>query len=371
MNSGEALRRPWLGMLCIMGGLLASPVMAAPTLVAVEPVQKQQWRQTVPLYGTLTSPRDAELTPRIAGLVEKTHVDAGDRVDQGDTLITLDVTLARLSLAETRAAVAQAKAQLNEAERRKTELSALSGTGAVSETEVKARASAVQVAEADLARQRAAVAHQREVVDRHVLVAPFDGVVRERLVEPGEYISSATPAVALVRTERLRLDVRAPQQYYRTIQPGMTVTVRPDAFPERRFKAKVDVTVPASDPAARSFLVRMYLDNSDGDLTPGMSARADFEIASRDEVLVAPRDALVRQPGGGTRMWVVSEGDDGDLIAHKRQVSLGRTGNGLVEVVSGLSADERVVVRGNEGLSAGEAVRLHGGDPPGEPAVTQ
>ena len=88
-----------------------------------------------------------------------------------------------------------------------------------------------------------------------------------------------------------------------------------------------------------------------------MSAKVLFEITSSEEVLVIPRDALVREPRGGTRVWIVESGDEG-LRAVERQVSLGRSADNRVEVLSGLSAGDRVIVRGNESLSRGQRVRL-------------
>ncbi|WP_184947526.1 efflux RND transporter periplasmic adaptor subunit [Salinisphaera orenii] len=342
----------WLVMLFV-----GSTALAAPTMVETVDVEQQRWRQTLPLYGTLTSPRDAELTPRVAGLVERVDVDAGDRVDAGETLITLDRSLARLTLNTLEASVAEARAQLAEAERLASEAERLAARSAISQTELASRRSEVDVQAAALDRLRAEAARQREVLDRHEIVAPFAGTVRERLVEPGEYVAESTPVVGLVATERLRMDVAAPQQYFSAIEAGMPVRIQPEALHGETLEAKVDVKVAASDALARTFLARIFVDNAAGRLTPGMSAKVLFEITSPEEVLVIPRDALVREPRGGTRVWIVESGDEG-LRAVERQVSLGRSADNRVEVLSGLSAGDRVIVRGNESLSRGQRVRL-------------
>ena len=363
----------WL-LAAFMG--LTSAVLAAaePAVVDTVRVDERRWQQTVPLYGTLTSPRDADVTPRIAGLVETVAVDAGDRVKAGDTLIELDRALSRLELDTLQASADEAAAQLEEARRLLREADRLAGRGAVSQSELEARRSQVAVRAAAVQRLRAEVAAQRERLARHTLIAPFDGVVRARRVDPGEYVAQTTPAVSLVATDTLRLDVSAPQQYFGLIEPGMGVRVEPETPIDAPINAKVDVIVGASDATARSFLVRMFVDNRDGALTPGMSAKAMLELASAEAVVIAPRDALVRVPGGGTRMWLVREGDDGTLRAVKRQVSLGRSANNEVEVLDGLEAGDRVVVRGNESLEAGQPVRIRdersasagpSADPPG------
>lgn len=340
-------------------GLLASTLAAAePAVVDTVRVEERRWQQTVPLYGTLTSPRDAELMPRIAGLVETVAVDAGDRVEAGDTLVELDRALAKLDLDTLQASADESEAQLEEARRLLREADRLAGRGAVSQSELEARRSQVAVRAAALQRLRAEGAAQRERLARHTLIAPFDGVVRARLVDPGEYVAQTTPAVSLVATDTLRLDVSAPQQYFGLIEPGMRVQIEPEAPVGEPVVGTVDVIVGASDAAARSFLVRVFVDNSDGALTPGMSAKALLELETPEGVLIAPRDALVRVPGGGTRMWLVNEDDDGTPRAITRQVSLGRSANNDVEVLDGLGPGDRVVVRGNESLDAGQAVRV-------------
>ena len=343
---------------CVVA-LAAGPVLAAePTLVDTVSVDERRWQQAVPLYGTLTSARDAELTPRVAGLVASVSVDAGDRVKAGDTLIELDRTLEALTLTTLEASVTEAEAQLAEARRLAREAERLSTRGAVSQSEQQARRSQVAVNAAAVERLRAEAAAQRERLQRHAVIAPFDGQVRRRLVDPGEYVAQTTPTVSLVATETLRLDVSAPQQYFGLIEPGMAVQVQPETGRREPIEATVDVVVGASDAAARSFLVRVFVDNSAGELTPGMSAKALLALESREPVLVAPRDALVRVPGGGTRMWLVREDDDGTLRAIKRQVTLGRSANNNVEVLDGLAAGDRVVVRGNESLEADQPVRV-------------
>ena len=249
----------WLVMLFV-----GSTALAAPTMVETVDVEQQRWRQTLPLYGTLTSPRDAELTPRVAGLVERVDVDAGDRVDAGETLITLDRSLARLTLNTLEASVAEARAQLAEAERLASEAERLAARSAISQTELASRRSEVDVQAAALDRLRAEAARQREVLDRHEIVAPFAGTVRERLVEPGEYVAESTPVVGLVATERLRMDVAAPQQYFSAIEAGMPVRIQPEALHGETLEATVDVKVAASDALARTFLARIFVDNAAG-----------------------------------------------------------------------------------------------------------
>ncbi len=356
-----------LGFCALLLGIQAAA--AAPAPVETAAVEKRPWRQTLPLYGTLTAPRDADVTARVAGLVAQVGVDAGDTVEAGDTLVMPDRQPAVLTLSTLAATVAEARARLDNARRLLDEAESLAPSGAVSQTELGTRRSAVEIQTAALERLRAEAARQREVIDRHAVIAPFAGTVRARLVEPGEYVARATPVVGLVSTERLRMDVAAPQQYFHAITAGMPVRIQPEALYGDTLDARVDVKVPVSDAQSRSFLVRIFVDNAQARLVPGMSAKVLFDIRTPGAVLVAPRDALVRQPGGGTRAWVVEGSDDDGYRAIERQVSVGRSAGGFFEVLSGLRAGDRVVVRGNESLRSGEAVRL--AEPPPEKTPNQ
>ncbi|MES1944213.1 RND family efflux transporter MFP subunit [Salinisphaera sp. PC39] len=336
--------------------LLASTAAAAQTdRVAVTEVRQKPWVQTLPLSGTLTSPRDADLAPQIAGLVAAVHVDAGDRVEAGDTLIELDRALEELTLRQLRAQIEEARGQLAEAERVRDERAPLARQGTIARTELEAAQAEVRIRRAAVQRLQAEAERQAERLRRHSLTAPFSGVIRARHTEVGEWADTSATVLELVATDPLRLDVQAPQEYFGRIALGTDVTVIPDADPDARIEAEVSVDVAAADPVARTFLVRIRVDNPDGRLAPGMSAQARFRIATGERVAAVPRDALLRYPDGGTRVWVVAEGDDGPVV-HERRVKVGRTDAGVAEIREGVAAGDRVVVRGNESLREGQRV---------------
>lgn len=359
--TGDRSAREWRIMYwlaAIATSLIWATAVDAATPVGVTEAEQRPWRESVSLHGTLSSPRDAEITPRIAGLVAEVAVDAGDRVAAGDTLITLDSALESLSLETLLAERAAAQARLAEARRLAAEARRLAGSNAVAETERAAREAEAIAQDATVRRLTAAIARQREVVDRHVVIAPFAGVVRDRYVEPGEYASPGTVLLGLVATDTLHADITAPQQYFGRIRPGTPVRIEFEVAPARPVSAAVDVVVPAASATARSFLVRSIIDNSDQRATPGMSIRGIFDLASPRPVVQIPRDALTRVPGGGVRVWTARVDDGGQQRATRRQVTLGRSAGGRVEIRSGLAAGDTVIVRGNEDLDEGQAIEI-------------
>lgn len=327
------------------------------SLVTVVTAEKSAAIERLQLTGTLTSARQAALSPRVSGLIRAVNVDAGDTVDVGDTVVELDDTLATLELERNQAAIAEQQVQLAEARRLFNEAQQLLEERTLAPTQAHAAEARVKSAEAAL--QRLQVEQQRlaELVERHIVPAPFAAMVASKLVEVGEWVETGTAMLELVETDHLRLDVQVPQERYTSVNTGMPVTIQADAsLPQNEIKAKVSARVASQDTSGRTFLVRIELDNPDDQLTPGMSARATFELTSNTEALLVPRDAIVRTPDGGTWVWQILTDANGDTRVNQRQVKLGRTLSDNIEIRAGLQAGDSVVLRGNESLQQDQRV---------------
>ncbi|MEM9304838.1 MAG: efflux RND transporter periplasmic adaptor subunit [Pseudomonadota bacterium] len=313
--------------------------------------------RTLQLTGSFVAQRSAGLSPRISGLVAETPVDAGDRVAAGDVLVQLDGRLAELGVAEALAAATAAAAELAEAQRLATETRRLAADRFVAETQIAARDAAIEVARANLSVVEAALATARERLARHAVVAPFDGVIAQRVAEAGEWVQTGTPVLELVATDALWLDVRAPQQYFNELAAPVAASVRVEAL-DQRFRAAIHARVPVSDPDARTFLLRLALEEAPVEqIVPGMSATVDLEWSLGEQVLYVHRDAIQRFPDGSTTVWTVAA-EGTAMVARERAVTVRRYEGDHAEISEGIEHDARVVVRGNEVLAEGEAVRV-------------
>lgn len=345
--------------LCLGGvlGLWAGP-LAAQAAAPVEAVMPEvgESQTEVRLTGSFTARRAAALSPRVPGLVAHVAVDAGDRVSAGDVLLRLDDEIAELEVRGAEAALEEGLANLAESQRLRDEAVDLGSRNALPATEVAARRSAVAVAGAAVSRANSDLTTARERLRRHTLIAPFDGVVASRDTESGEWVETGAAVLELVGTDELWLDVRAPQRYWPDLRPDSQVTAMADAFPDRVMEARVHARVPVSDPSARTFLVRLVVDEPAG-ITPGMSASAQFTLGDKQRVLRVPRDAIIRYPDGTTTVWVVDDSGDAPL-AREVTVDVGRYLGDRVEIGAGISATDPVVIRGNEVLTQGQTVRL-------------
>lgn len=309
------------------------------------------------LTGSVTARHRSQLSARTSGLILNMHVDAGVMVKQGDLLMELDPELAEIELERMDGELAQTRIELADAERLLTEGRALASRGAFPKSEADSRASAVEVRRATVRQLEARVKQQRSIIERHRLLAPYDGVISRRLADEGEWVETGTPVVDLVALDRPRLDVQVPQEHFAALTGETEVTVRIDAFPGREFAGRVAATVPVKDPVARTFLTRIEWDDGEENIGPGMSGRAVFVIRSGDAVVQVPRDAVVRFPDGSAKVWTLAD-DGGRLIATSREVTLGESLTDTAQVTKGIEAGARIVVRGNEGLEEGQEVRL-------------
>lgn len=332
-------------------------VAAADTPVAVVSPETGQASQTLTLSGSLTARQSARLSPQVAGLVAELAVDAGDRVAAGDVLVRLDKRMAELEEASAVAVVNEARAALAEAERLRDEARRLVESRFVPDSEVQARQAGVLQAEAQLARTGSELAIARERLAQHIIRAPFDGVVSQRLAESGEWVATGTAVLELVGIDDLWLDVRVPQQYWTSIGTETALTAFADPAPDAPLEARVHARVPVNDPSARTFLLRLLIHDESGQITPGMSARVRIELPGAAVVTLVPRDALIRYPDGTTTIWTVDE-EDGRTVARQLEVTLLRLVGDRAELAGELGAARRVVVRGNEALSEGEVVQI-------------
>lgn len=353
------MSHPYRVLLAVMTvGATAVTASHAASPVEVSQSEMQPVVQIVTVNGTVTSPQSAILSPSIGGLVEKTLVDAGDRVEAGAILVALDSELGRLTLERTVAEETQARIALDDAKRRLAEAERVGPQRGIAETEIKSLRAEVTRNEAALAAAAAAARQQKAVVRRHEVRAPFNGVVSQRLAQVGEWVNPGDGLVELIATEGLRFDFRVPQTYYAKLNAETRVDLALDAVPDEVMTGRVQSIVPVKDPGARTFLLRVLADASDDlAVTPGMSVRATIRVDTGRRAVVVPRDAVLMHPDGRKTVWIVVA-EDGKPVVHERRIRAGLEFDGLVEVREGLEAGLDIVTRGNEALRDGETVVL-------------
>jgi RND family efflux transporter MFP subunit len=346
-----------LSLAALALGVALEAIAAGPPVTVAE-AETATIVEIVRVSGTITSPQSAVLSPSVAGLIETVHVDAGDRVDSGDVIVTLDRELENLALARATAEAAQAQSDLDDARRRLSEAERVGPTQAIAESEIKTLRAEVERGIAALDAANAAMRQQQAIVRRHSVRAPFAGVISQRIAEVGEWVNPGDGLLELVATDRLRFDFRVPQSRYAQLDRDTPVEIVVDAIPDQGFAGRIQAIVPVKDPGARTFLLRVVAATENApQVTPGMSAQAALRIDSGHSGVVVPRDALLRYPDGRKTVWVIEQ-EGGESVAHERRVETGVEFEGLIEIRSGLSTGASIVTRGNEILRDGQAVSL-------------
>jgi RND family efflux transporter MFP subunit len=346
-----------VAMLTVASAVTTMTKGESPKPVAVATAVLGPMESSIELIGSVTARRQSHLSARTSGLIGKLNVDAGDVVKSGDLIMELDDELARISLEQAEIEREQALLELEDAKRLDEEARNLTKTGAFPRSEADGRATAVKIRSTSLRQAGAAEAEQRATVERHRLLAPFDGVISAKIAEEGEWVETGTPVVKLVETGSLRMDVQAPQEIYPLLESGPSVQVRLDPYPDQPLDGKIAVNVPVKDAVARTFLTRIEMEDPQGLAAAGMSGRVIFRFRTKEDVVSIPRDALIRFPDGTAKVWTVSGVGSGATV-ESRTVKPGKSLTESIEIVDGIDAGTRVVLRGNESLREGQPVEI-------------
>jgi RND family efflux transporter MFP subunit len=304
------------------------------------------------LTGTVEAKQRAHLAPLEAGRVKQLEVEIGDIVTKGQTLLSLDSKLAELEVLAAKASLMAIQVNLNEANRLYQEVLLLSKQQLVAQTLISERAALLANSEAQLANSQATLSLRHELLNRHTLQAPFAGVIAQRNVDLGEWITQQTPILTLVAQDDLRLTISIPQQYYSRLAKQLNVSVKvvPDSVDAQSFSAVLNRLVPVSDPITRTFMAQIDLPK-ETDLVAGMSARAQISLPNTSQkTFMLPRSAIKQHPDGGSSVFIVKNGMAKRIITSYVQMS----GN-LVEI-SDHPVDLPYIVTGVELLKDGTPV---------------
>lgn len=290
-----------------------------------------------PLVASLSPFRGIFVQSEIDGTVESIHFTEGQRVAKGDLLVRLDTRKLRAMLAEAEANFALAESNRDRAE-------AMFREKTISAQEYDQWMS-------NYAARKAALELMRQQLGDSEIRAAFDGLIGDRLVSPGQVITKSTRLSTLIDIDPIKIDFRVPERLLGRLRIGQTIAFRVPTYPGEEFTGEVYFIDNEVDPATRSVVVRATNPNADHRLRPGMFANLDLVLETRDEAVVVPEAALLKQ-GDRTFVFVIDEMDRVNL----QPVETGIRMPGRVEIISGLNAGARVVREGHQKLGPGSPV---------------
>ena len=297
--------------------------------------------------GTVISRDDARLAAEVEGqLIEVAEV--GDIVEAGDPVARIDDTRLTLLKQELTAEITRAEARVRFLESEEKRFATLAESNLAATTQLEATRSDRDVAIGDLAVARARLAQNADSLARTRVLAPFSGVVVERLSRPGERVARGDIVVRLVDQEHLEVVTRAPLEFYGYTTRGQSLELRAG---ERIATGTVRTVVAVGDENTHQFEVRLDLEA--GVFPVGQTLRVAVPKDEGREVLAVPRDALVLRPSGAS-VFVVDDSN----AAQRIEVTTGVGSGDYIEIFGDVSAGDRVITRGNERLQPGQTVTI-------------
>jgi RND family efflux transporter MFP subunit len=347
--------------------LLAAAVGIQAQDVETVKVVTQRVDRTVHLPGEFAAYQRVSIYARVASFVESVHVDRGSVVKQGQPLVSLTAPELAAQVAESEAKAQAVMLQLAEADAKLTAakttaemLKMASKTeGAVSSSELILSEQAHQAAQAvktavenSAKAARAATDAIKELASYLEVKAPFDGIVTERLVHPGALVGPATagvsaPLVQLEQNTRLRLVVAVPEAHVAGIMRGAAVSFAVPAYPGQTFEGTIARPAQALDTRTRSMLVELDVPNASGRLTTGMYADVVWPIRRPTSSLLVPTTAVVTTT---ERAFVIrARAGKAEWVDVRR----GSTVGGMVEVFGDLREGDEVIRRANDEIRNG------------------
>ena len=306
-----------------------------PALVEVVTARSDTVVEAILATGTIEAVQSIELRPEVQGRLQSILVREGIEVAEGTPLFKVDD-------AELTALVAQLTAERDRAAQALQRTKELLAQNASSEADL-------EEAEANFRSREAQLDLQRVRLERTVVRAPFGGVVGERFVSLGDYVTSATPLTTLQTVDPQRAAFEVPERYAERLARGQEVQFTVAAV-DREFKGTVDFVDPVVQIPARTILVKARVRNRDRLLKAGMFVDVRLSTEVRADAVIIPEDAVLPLEGGDF-VWVVADG-----VVTRRAVELGVRTPGFVEIRSGVIVGEPVVVGGLQRLFEGAPV---------------
>jgi RND family efflux transporter MFP subunit len=328
-------------------------------VVATAPPDTRGKKTTFSLPGRLEAYTQAQIYARVTGYVKKWDADIGTPVKSGQLLAEIDAPDLDQQIMQAEANLASAKANsvLSDATLKRGQ--SLITSYAISQQDLDQRAAdasnkqgLVRAAQANLDRLRVLEQYKR-------ITAPFDGLVTARTTDVGALINvgagGGPPLFVVSETSKLRVYVNVPQNYVPSIPVGTRAHIAVPEYPGRTFPATVAASARSVDVASNTTRMQLVVDNGRNELMTGDFTNVTFELPHPEIAINVPASALIFNQSG---LHVATVGSDGRIVL--REVTISRDLGNEVEIGSGITADDRVVINPPDGIASGDKVRIAG-----------
>lgn len=313
-------------------------------LVTVEYPKLMTLKNTIVLTGSILAFQQANIFARVGGYLDKIPVDIGDRVKKGQILAVINYQDLQNQYYQAEANFEYASIQYDRAQK-------LIKKQLIAQNDLDMARTNYDVTKA--ARNLAALN-----LSYAIIRAPFNGYIANRYVDPGTLIPGstqmvpATPLLVLVDINTVKLMINIPEHNVPDVHKGMPVTVVTDAYPNQIFHGRITRVAPSLDPVTRTMASEVDIPNPKRILKPGMFAKVHIISEVHKNILAVPVSCIITQDDH-KNLFIVSQG-----IARLVPVQLGIESDGMIEVKSGISPTDNVVVQGEDTIHDGQKVEI-------------
>src|ERR1700751_5678546 len=360
----------------VIGGIV-------PRLRAKEALQKETYDLAVPtvnvahakqgapqteivLPGNMQAFTESPIYARTNGYLKKWYVDIGGRGKAGQLFPGNEKPEVDQQLQQARSQLNTAKANYNLAQITSNRYQELKNTDSVAQQDVDNALGSERANAATVSAAEYQVKYLEQLESFRKIYAPFDGIITVRNTDVGHLINSGAGSATaelfpMPPTHPLRFYITVPQQSSPAAKSGLPATLTLQEFPGRKFKGTLVRTANAIDLATRTLLVEVDVENPTGELLPGAFAEVHLAVPSGAPTFILPVSALIFR-AQGLQVGVVRDGNHAQLA----NIILGRDFGSEVEVVSGLQADDQVIINPPDSLISGEEVSVAQQQPPAQ-----
>lgn len=331
--------------------------LATPTVATIQP-KRGAPQQEIVLPGNMQAFIDSAIYARTNGYVKSWTVDIGAHVKAGQLLAEIETPEVDQQLDQARADLNTARANFHLSEITATRYQDLLKTDSVSKQDVDNANGDFEAKKAMVASAQSNVKRLEELQSFEKIYAPFEGVITARNTDVGHLIDSgsgggtATELFHIASLKKLRVYVNVPQQFSQAAKPGLIADITLPEFPGRLFTGTLVRTANSIDASSRTLLVEVDVENPGGILFPGAYTEVHLKLPSSAPTFVLPVSTLIFR-SAGLQVATVSSDNKVSLVS----IVIGRDYGTEVEVVSGLSDSDSVIVSPPDSLVDGESVR--------------
>jgi len=303
---------------------------------------------------------EAPIYARASGYVTQWSVDIGAQVKAGQLLAVIDTPELDQDLEAAKAGLVQAQAALSLSKVTADRWAELLKTSSVSEQENAEKAADLQLKQANVDAAKATVQRFQDLKEFCRVIAPFPGTITARDIDVGDLISPGKELFRLSDTHTLRVFVKVPQSGTPGLSVGADADIIVPEMPGRKFPAKVVRTAGAIDVTSRTLLIELDVDNANNEIIAGSYAQVSFHDANLSPPLVLPSNTLLFRAEGPQIGVVLSDGQ-----VELRSILLGRDLGQNIEILSGITTNDPVIINPSDSLVTGEHVRMADASPGG------